>query len=158
MSYVRGAVHTETDVPLAAHGRFTRMDPHADAKLRVLGPDMIRQRPLARDRGGDRVLRPSVRDEERVALRVDLAAAVLRECLAQDPVMIGERLSVDRPAQPFEQRGRSLDVREEKGDGPDRKLVDRAHGGESLTHFRARKVQSTALAMSAGSDVDESQP
>jgi hypothetical protein len=69
----RGAVHTETDVPLAAHGRFTRMDPHPDAKLRVLGPDMIRQRALARDRGGDRVLRPSVRDEERVALRVDLA-------------------------------------------------------------------------------------
>ena len=59
-----------------------------------VGPRVLRKRALARDRGGHGVLGAPERDEERVPLRVDLVAAVLRERVAQDPLVIRERFAV----------------------------------------------------------------
>ena len=61
------------------------------------------ERALRVDRRGDRVLRARERDEERVALRVDLAAAVRVERRAQQPPVVGEHLAV-AVAQLLEQR------------------------------------------------------
>ena len=56
-------------------------------------------------------------DEEGVALRVDLDAAVAREGLAQDAAVLGERLCVGLAPELVQQPGRALDVGEEEGDG-----------------------------------------
>lgn len=45
---------------------------------------------LHRNRGGDGVLCPRERDEERLALRVDLMPAVITDCVADEPVMTRE--------------------------------------------------------------------
>jgi len=50
------------------------------------------------------------REEEGVALRVDLLAAVLSECSAQDPAVLGHHLAVP-VSQLLEQARRALDVR-----------------------------------------------
>ena len=68
---------------------------------------------LGRRRYG--VLGAAESDEERVALRVDLVATVRAECLAQDALVICERLTV-AISQLLEQLGRSLDVGEEQCD------------------------------------------
>jgi hypothetical protein len=77
---------------------------------------------LRGDGSGDGVLRSRERDEERVALGIDLMAAVGGEGLAQDPLMLRENIAVPRPER-LEERGRPLDVGEEKGDRPTRELT-----------------------------------
>src|SRR5262249_36269058 len=57
---------------------------------------------------------PPEGDEERVTLVVDLRPAVGCERLAEDAVVVGERLGVPF-SQLFEQRRRTLDVREQEG-------------------------------------------
>ena len=47
--------------------------------------------------------------------------------LAEDPLMIGERLPVDVSSELLEQLGRAFDVGEQEGDGADRQLADCAH-------------------------------
>ena len=63
-------------------------------------------------------------DEERVALRVDLGAAVLRGRFANDPPVLGERVGVPRGAELVQQPRRAFDVGEEERD---RSLGKRAH-------------------------------
>jgi len=63
---------------------------------------MVCKPPLTRDRRRDRVLRPPEGDEERVALCIDLVAAVLGEGLAQDPLVILERFAVASSSEPLE--------------------------------------------------------
>ena len=82
---------------------------------------MLGERALRRARGQRGVRRLAKGDEEGVALRVDLLAAVLFECGAQDPAVLGQHLAVP-VSQLLEQARRALDVREEEGDGPARKL------------------------------------
>jgi hypothetical protein len=94
---------------------------------RPLRPLVSRESALTVDRGCHGVLGASKRDEEGVALRVDLAPVVGGERLAQDPLVLLERLAVPL-AELLQQPSRALDVGEEEGDGADRKLVDRAHG------------------------------
>jgi hypothetical protein len=66
------------------------------------------------------------RDEEGIALRVDLDTVVSRERLAQDPAVLGKQVGVSRFVF-LEESRRALDIREEKRDGSGRKLT-RAHG------------------------------
>ena len=67
--------------------------------------------------------------EERVALRVDLVAAVRRERLADDPPM--RRADVGPAvAKLLHERRRSLDVREHEGDG----------AGEPLGHLSSKRL------------------
>jgi hypothetical protein len=65
------------------------------------------------------------RDEEGIALRVDLDTVVSRERLAQDPAVLGKQVGVSRFVF-LEESRRALDIREEKRDGPSGKLA-RAH-------------------------------
>jgi hypothetical protein len=66
------------------------------------------------------------RDEEGIALRVDLDTVVSRERLAQDPAVLGKEVGVSRSVFLQESR-RAFDIREEKRDGSGEKLT-RAHG------------------------------
>jgi hypothetical protein len=52
---------------------------------------------------------------------VDFTATVLLECRSHQPVMVGEDAGVPG-AQPRQQPRRTLNVGEQKGDGPGRKL------------------------------------
>ena len=63
------------------------------------------------------------RDKERVALGVDLDAAVRRESLAQDAPMLRQRSRVALRAQLVQELGRALHVGKEEGDGAGRKLA-----------------------------------
>ncbi len=139
----RPAVDTESDIALTAHRRLARVDAHADTQLSVVGPRMLGEAELARDRAGDGVLGAPEGDEERVSLRVDLVAAVLGERLAEDPLVVGERPTVDVASQLFEQLRGSFDVCEQEGDGADGQFVDRAHADESL--IAAADVSTRAL-------------
>jgi hypothetical protein len=56
------------------------------------------------------------RGEERVALRVDLDAAVRFESLTEDTPVVGERVGVALGTELVEQARRALDVAEEEGD------------------------------------------
>jgi hypothetical protein len=83
---------------------------HPDAHL------SIRERALGL-RGRRRcVHRARESDEERVALRIDLDAAVAGEGSAQDAAMLRQHLGIVL-AELVQQPGRPLDIREEEGDG-----------------------------------------
>ena len=71
---------------------------------------------LGVDGRGDGVARAREREEEGVALRVDLDAAVLREALAHQPPVVGEDVGV-AVAELLQQARRALDVGEDEGDG-----------------------------------------
>ena len=93
------------------------VNPHAHSKLRPVRPLVLGERTLPVDGCGHGVLGPPEGDEEGVALRVDLMSAVGCEGLAQQSLMLRERLSVE-PAQTLQQARRSLDVREQEADSP----------------------------------------
>ena len=116
-----GAMDAEAVVALVAEVRLARVQPHADTALGALGPGVLGERALRRDRGQGGVRRLAKGDEERVALRVDLLSLVLCEGGAQDPAVIGEHLAVP-VSQLLQQPGRALDVREEERDGPAREV------------------------------------
>src|SRR5581483_8825014 len=107
-----------------------------DAHVRAAGPLVTRQRPLRRDRGVDGVSRTPERDEERVALAVELAAAARRPGLPEQALVVGDHLAVP-VAELAEESGRSLDVAEEEGECLGRALVQ-AHVTRSLARRRSR--------------------
>jgi hypothetical protein len=83
-----GPVDVEPDVSLVGHERLAGVDAHSDPK-RLAGEGS-----LSLLRGGQGAARPRERDEESVALRVDLDAAVVLERLAREAAVLGERLRV----------------------------------------------------------------
>ena len=72
--------------------------------------------PLPLDRGLNGLGRTLKRDEERVAVGVDLASRVRGEHLAQEALMSREHLVIAHASKRIEEFRRSLDVREEEGD------------------------------------------
>jgi hypothetical protein len=78
---------------------------------------VIVQRALRIDGGGDRIARAGEREEERVALRVDLRAAPLTEALADETPVVAGDVSVSLVAELLEELGRALDVGEDERDG-----------------------------------------
>ena len=115
----RGAVDVEPDVPLVGDDRLARVNAHADADR----PG--RQRRLALLRGGQRITRARERNEERVALRVDLDPVVRGERCTKRAAMLAERVGV-AVTELVQQLRRALDVGEEEGDGSAGKLAHRA--------------------------------
>jgi hypothetical protein len=108
----RRPVHVGADVPLLGGVWRPGVYAHAHAdRPNAKGVARLRRR---RDRAG------AVRegDEEGVTLRVDLHAAVARECIAKQAPVLGERVRVILGAELVQEAGRALDVRKEKGDGP----------------------------------------
>ena len=67
------------------------------------------------------------REEEGVALRVDLDAALGSACLADRPAMLGQSFGVGIGSELVEQPRRALDVGEEERDRAGREI--RAHSG-----------------------------
>jgi hypothetical protein len=124
-------VYAEADVPVSVLGRFSGVNPHPHTQLRAVGPLEPGEGTLAVDGCRHRVLGASEGDEERVALGVDLVSAVSLESLAEQSLMLRERLPVQR-AEPLQQAGRSLDVREEKGDGAGGPRARSSHGAGVL--------------------------
>ena len=106
----RRAMDVDPDVALVGDDRLARVEPHADADRPVV------ERRLAVGGGGERVRCARERDEERVALRVHLDAAVPRERLAQDAPVLGQQVRVP-VAVLVQQPRRAFDVREEERDG-----------------------------------------
>ena len=109
-SDARAAVHVDADVALGGElgSSGVQADAHADRP--------VRERLAAGPRGVGCALGGREGDEEGVALRVDLDAAVGRERLAQRAPVLGERLAVRVRAELPEQARRALDVGEEERD------------------------------------------
>ena len=137
-SDARSAVDVLADVTLLGRGRRARVQPHAHA-------DRPRGEPLTRRLGGRRCSSGSrKRDEERVALRVDLDAVVRHRGLAHDPPVLRERVGVPRRPELVQQACRALDVGEQQRH---RALRKRPHGTNDAT--RARPGRTSACAGSS---------
>ena len=114
----RRAVDVDADVTLLRDERFAGVEAHSDTERAVL------ERPLGVGRSTQRVGRAREGDKERVALRVDLDAAVSGEGVAQDPTVLSENAGVG-VAELVKEPRRALDVGEEEGDGAGRELTHR---------------------------------
>ena len=106
----------EPEVPLLADRGLAGVQPHPHPHRRAVGPLVGLERALGRDRGANGIAGAPERVEERIALRVDLRAAVRGERLADDPPVVARHIGV-RVAELLEQPGRALDVGEHEGDG-----------------------------------------
>ena len=116
--------------------RLARVHAHPDAKALALRPGVGLERALGGNGGRNGVPRTLEGVEERVALRVELAAAARAEGVADDPPVLGERLGV-AVAEPLEQARRPLDVGEDEGDGA---AVELAHAdSRSASSASARR-------------------
>ena len=130
----RAAVDVLADIALCGRCRSARVQAHAHA-------DRARLEALARRLRGLRCSSGrGKRDEERVALGVDLDTAVRRRRLAHDPPVLGERVGVARRPERVEQACRPLDVGEEQRDRALRKL---AHG-QMMTTPELRRTSARA--------------
>ena len=118
----RTAREVDADVvPAGRQLRLPRVDAHPDPDRLALGPVVCRERALPGRRPLDGVMCTREREEERVALRVVLDAAVRGERLAQQAPVRGEGVVVADAEESREPR-RPLDVREEERDRPLRQL------------------------------------
>jgi len=111
-----GPVDVEPDVAFLGQPRLAGVEAHPDLD-RTAG-----QRPLGFRGCADRVRGPGERDEESVALGVDLDPAVRGDGSADDPAMLGQGLRV-RIARLAQQPGGTLDVGEQEGDHTGRQLA-----------------------------------
>ena len=102
------------------HVVLAGVDAHPDPDLDPVGPRLVAQGALRRDRGGETVGRLLEGDEERVALGA-LLAGVVAELGPRGPYDRAVSLADRRVALPAElllESGLSLDIREEEGPGP----------------------------------------
>ncbi len=113
----RSAHDVEAEVALLPDVRLARMDPHAHEHLLTAGPVVLVESSLGVDRRGDCVARPGEREEERVALRVDLRSAVRAERLAHEAPVVGRHPPVVLVAELLQQARRAFDVGEDERDG-----------------------------------------
>ena len=90
----RRAVDAQPVVAGLRDGRLAGVQPHPYAHLAVLGPGVRLQRALPVRCGRRRVAGAGEDVEEGVALGVDLLAAVARERLAHEPLVVGEHCRV----------------------------------------------------------------
>ena len=110
------AVDAEADVPALARVDRARVEAHPNAQRPPVRPGVPLEGVLSLH--GDRcsVPRTGKGDEERVSLCVDLVPLVSGERVSEQASVRVEHVDEPRP-ELLEQRGRSFDVGEEKGDG-----------------------------------------
>ena len=113
-------VHVVSHVALVGDERGARVQ--ADAQADRAGFECIRDR-LGGTRGS---LSGWERNEEGVSLRVYFDAALGSARLADDPAMLGERVRICLCTELAQKPRRSLNVREEKGDGAGREVGSHA--------------------------------
>jgi hypothetical protein len=132
LASVRGAhdpgrtVDVHADVALVRHLRLARVQSHPHAHPTICE----RALRLLCSRGP--IVRALERNEERVALRVDLDAVVAPERLPQQPTMVRQDVDV-AVTELLEESRRALDVGEEQRDGSGRQL---AHA-DRISRWRA---------------------
>src|SRR3954447_26208934 len=113
-------VDPETHVAVAGLLCIAGVDADPDADRGVVRPRLCPESTLDSARRGDPLPRLLEIDEERVALRAELVAAVRRPGLAGDRSMPRQQLRVAvAPDRPLERR-RAFDVREQEGQRPAR--------------------------------------
>jgi hypothetical protein len=106
-SDTRSLVHVEADVALIGQSRLACVQPHTHA-YRPAGKCTLAVRS-----SGQRVRCAGERDEERIALCVDLEALMLGKRASESPAMLVQRLPVV-VAELVQQPRRALHVREEQ--------------------------------------------
>ncbi len=133
----RGPVHVDPHVVAARDRHLAGVHTHPHLQGDVVGPGVVADRALGRDRGLDPRPRGAEHHEERVALGArDVAVPT---GLSDDPMMVVEQ-SVVALAELVQQPRRSLDVGEQQGEGPGRRVGRRcAHAGH-YPGSRARDV------------------
>jgi hypothetical protein len=120
----RRSVHVQTRVQVVCHHRLACMeaDAHAD---RLCRPPVADQRPLPGRRRCDRLADRLKGEKETVPLHLHLHPAALREGLPQQRTVHGQCLHVPLPPELLQQARRPLDVGEQQGHRPARKLSHR---------------------------------
>jgi hypothetical protein len=118
------------------------VQPHPDTDLRIIWPDMSRDRSLSTDGGGNRSWTVRECCEERITLGADLDAALARKGGTNELVMRCQE-RVIAIAELVHEARRGLDVREQERDGSCRKggidsgaLLDVGFGSYARTRFR----------------------
>jgi hypothetical protein len=99
--------------PVLADDRLVRVNSHAGKHLDALRPRVLGQGALGEHSRAECRVGPFEREEERVALIVDLAAALLLDGLAQDSMMHTQGSGIAL-AQWLQGLGRDLDLGEEE--------------------------------------------
>jgi hypothetical protein len=113
-----GRAHdVEPEVALFADVRLARVQADAHEQLAPVRPLVVTQRALRLDGGCHRVACPREREEERVALRVDLGAAVGAERLPHDPPVVARDAAELLVPEFLQQARRALDIGEDERDG-----------------------------------------
>ena len=115
------AMNGNAGVVVIGHVRFARVQADADGDASFVRPPILAERALSSDCGLDRVARATKDDEEGIASRSNLNAAVCCEYPSQQVVVRGEHLGIAL-LQPLDELGRAFDVGEEKRHGPTRKV------------------------------------
>ena len=135
----RCAMDCEPGVPPVDRGGLAGVDSHPDLDRYSFGPLEVPQRTLSFQRGGDRFVCRCECEEERVALRVDLVAAMTGECLTEQTLVVGQDARV-AAAELADEPRRTLDVGEEERDGPAGKV---RHGRQDGAQPRAVPARQT---------------
>ena len=111
------AMDVDADVALVGEERRPRVQ--TDAHTHRAGRECLGQLGGGSEGSGRR----RERDEERVALGIDLHSIVTGTCLADDLPVCGECLGIGLCSQLVQELRRPLDVGEEEGDSAGRKLL-----------------------------------
>jgi ABC-type transport system substrate-binding protein len=114
-------VHRKAGVAAVGHHRLPGMDAHPYLDLHSVRPAVGQNRALTLDRGTHRFASADESDEERIALRINLVAAVIQKGSAEQLLVLGEDLTPLLP-QLLDETRRALDVREQEGDRSPRQL------------------------------------
>ena len=122
-------VDVDADIALARDRRRAGVDADAHADRAVDPLDLLGR--------GERVVRATEGDEERVALGVDLDPGMAREDRAQLAPVLGEQVHVAL-AVLMEQARRTLDVGEQEGDRAGGEVAHRANDGGVSARFGLR--------------------
>jgi hypothetical protein len=110
------AVHVDADISTRSQCRLACMKAHAHPDRDAVGPRMIRDIALRLHRPRDRAPGLLERDEERVALRVDLDPAHALERRPHEAVVFFEDVLIGPVADPLKQIGGALYVGKEETD------------------------------------------
>jgi hypothetical protein len=116
----------ESQIPLFAEPRLSRVDAHADGELQPGRPGVKLESALRRDGCSQSGVRVGEAAEELVRSAVDFDPARCVDGGSEQAAVISEQVTVV-VAQLLHQGGRPLDVGEEKGDSPARQLRHRDH-------------------------------
>ena len=121
----RGPVHRQAEVAALGGLGLPGVDADAHPDVGAVGPVVLRERPLSVERSPHGLLRVCEREEERLALRVDLVPGMRREGVPQQPLMAAHHVRPPLAERARELR-RALHVGEEKRDRSARQVAHEA--------------------------------